>query len=318
MDVRYDRHKEKTSSLSSSAPTSEYLETYPKLGEALQACNLRFIINLPEESLRSAPRICFELQEAHWFYLDYLYENSRKQLPKLNMVTFFNLMLDTCDLLKAIYATPKQQRQLMDDWREYNKKVPSKGVILLNDQLTKCLMVQPWKGEKWTFPRGKINEGETEVECAKREAWEETGINVDGRVDPTAFVEADVHGTGNAVRMFMIPDIAETIPCRPNVRKEISKIGWVRLDRLPGWDPSVKETPLRFFAVEDFVPHIRQWVERRRQQGRERQQGGELLQRVKRQANEKALFSLNVEKIMEAFDHGWAHGSWNGYSDQAQ
>jgi 8-oxo-dGTP pyrophosphatase MutT (NUDIX family) len=30
--------------------------------------------------------------------------------------------------------------------------------------------------DDWTFPKGKLNEGETEIQAALRETWEETGL----------------------------------------------------------------------------------------------------------------------------------------------
>ncbi|CAK0823218.1 unnamed protein product, partial [Prorocentrum cordatum] len=175
-------------------PLAEWLQNYPKLGEALQTCSLRFVVNLPEESLVSAPRLCFELQEAYWFYLDYIYDNAKRELPKLNQMNFFHLILEANDVLRSIYSNPKARTQLFNQWREYCKKLPLKGAVLFNQDLTKCLMVQPWKGDKWGFPRGKINEDEAEIDCAIREVWEETGIDISGKLDATHFAPSSAEG----------------------------------------------------------------------------------------------------------------------------
>merc|ERR1719183_353345 len=252
---------------------NELLESYPKLEEALRTCSLRFVINLPEERMRNGPRLCFELQEAFWFYLDYLYDNAKKELPKLNQTNFVHLMLEASEILMAIYETPMARQKLLLDWRDYCKTVPLKGAVLLNQKLDKCLMVQPWKGDKWTYPRGKINEDESEIECAVREVWEETGLDITGLVDEHAFVQADVYGSGVQVKLFVVPGIAEEVPCAPNTRKEISKIAWVQLCRLPGWDCRDEPYPehglahLRFLAVAEFVPEIQRWVQDHRARG---------------------------------------------------
>jgi len=270
MEVRYDARAEASSK---DAALPEWVKTYPKLEEALHTISLRFVINLPEESLRNAPRLCFELQEAFWFYLDYLYDNAKKELPKLNQMNFVHLMLEACDVLRAIYVTSQQRQRLLQDWREYCKKVPLKGAVLLNQKMDKCLMVQPWKGDKWTYPRGKINEDESEMECAVREVWEETGLDITGLVDEHAFVQADVYGFGVQVKLFLVLGIAEEVACAPNTRKEISKIGWVELCRLPGWDCWDEPDPedglanLRFLAVAEFVPEIQRWVQDHRAWG---------------------------------------------------
>lgn len=240
---------------------SDWLPTYPRLAEALQTCFLRFVVNLPEESLRSAPRLCFELQAAFWFYLDYLHEGAKRELPKLKQHNFVYLMLESSDVLRSIYDSPKSRNQLFQEWRAYLRNVPLKGAVLLNKDLDKCLMVQPWKGNTWTYPRGKINEDESEGECAVREVWEETGIDITGRLNVEQFVRAYVDGKECEVKLFVVPDIPEEVPMAPNTRKEISKIGWITLASLPGWDPGNEEAGLRFFCVEPFVHGIQTWVE---------------------------------------------------------
>ena len=37
-------------------------------------------------------------------------------------------------------------------------------------------MIQSIYGKSWSFPRGKINKGESELDCAIRETFEETGV----------------------------------------------------------------------------------------------------------------------------------------------
>ena len=71
-------------------------------------------MGLPEESLQDAPRLCFELQEAYWFYLDYLYEQSKRELPKLSQVNFCHLMLESSEVLSPIYSTPKARQRVSD------------------------------------------------------------------------------------------------------------------------------------------------------------------------------------------------------------
>lgn len=265
MDVLYDARSEAAAQAAAQIPAlSEWLQSYPKLNSALVALSVRFIINLPEENLRDPARLCFELQEAFWFYLDYLYEGAKRDLPKLNQLSFVTLMVEADDVLQSIYSSTKARQQLFQDWRDYCRRVPLKGAVLLNAQLDKCLMVQPWKGDKWTYPRGKINEDESEGECAIREVWEETGIDISGRIDTSEFVKHDAYGTGCPVKLFLVQGIPLSSPCAPHTRKEIAKIGWIQLNKLPGWDPRGEESKLKFSCVEPFVPDIRRWVEGRR------------------------------------------------------
>lgn len=47
----------------------------------------RFIINVPEVELASVERICFQVEQAHWFYEDFVRE-IKPDLPSFQLKTF--------------------------------------------------------------------------------------------------------------------------------------------------------------------------------------------------------------------------------------
>lgn len=53
-------------------------------------------------------------------------------------------------------------------FKEYKKNVPTYGAMLMNQDLTKVVLVQGF-GNSWGFPKGKRNETEDPVLCAVRE-----------------------------------------------------------------------------------------------------------------------------------------------------
>ena len=58
------------------------------------------------------------------------------------------------------------------------------GIIFYNGkQNTKILLVKNTNGKYWSFPKGHIEQGETEKETAAREIKEETGLDVDIKKD---------------------------------------------------------------------------------------------------------------------------------------
>lgn len=57
------------------------------------------------------------------------------------------------------------------------KQEKSCGCIVINDK-NKVLLVHSNKGH-WGFPKGHMEEGETEIQTAKREVREETNIDVE-------------------------------------------------------------------------------------------------------------------------------------------
>lgn len=48
-------------------------------------------------------------------------------------------------------------------------RTPTCGAIILNPDLTKCLLVSSYDGKSWSFPGGKIARDETYAHCAVRE-----------------------------------------------------------------------------------------------------------------------------------------------------
>ncbi len=63
-------------------------------------------------------------------------------------------------------------------------ELKSCGVLVVRDEPVRefLLMKHP---DRWDLPKGHVDPGETEIECALRELWEETGIPADAiALDP--------------------------------------------------------------------------------------------------------------------------------------
>lgn len=63
-----------------------------------------------------------------------------------------------------------QVLEVLKQWREYKRSVPTYGAILLNEDMTHVLLVQSyWTKTSWGFPKGKVNQDEYPLNCAIRE-----------------------------------------------------------------------------------------------------------------------------------------------------
>ena len=59
---------------------------------------------------------------------------------------------------------------LMKEWRQFKSQVPTYGCIILDTSCKFCLLVHGFSSSNsWSFPKGKVNEGETPQQCALRE-----------------------------------------------------------------------------------------------------------------------------------------------------
>lgn len=64
--------------------------------------------------------------------------------------------------------------------------------VFVEGGVTKILLVEQYsaQGTHWGFPKGKVNEGESPLECAAREAKEEVGITFETIIPDVYFGEA--------------------------------------------------------------------------------------------------------------------------------
>jgi len=47
----------------------------------------RFLINIPHEERRDVVRLCFQIELAHWFYIDF-YRQGNPELPGIGIKEF--------------------------------------------------------------------------------------------------------------------------------------------------------------------------------------------------------------------------------------
>jgi 8-oxo-dGTP pyrophosphatase MutT (NUDIX family) len=86
----------------------------------------------------------------------------------------------------------------------------------------KYLLVQGRLSEKWSFPKGHIEEGETPLECVCREIKEETGLS--NLPNPMRCIPLRC-GT---YYLFWTPEVRVL----PRDDKEIMNIGWFSVDEI--------------------------------------------------------------------------------------
>ncbi len=123
--------------------------------------------------------------------------------------------------------------------------------------LTRRSMVMRNHRGEVSFPGGRVDEGETPVEAALREAHEEVGLDP---AAPTVVGEL-AHLNTIVSRSYIVPIIA-TLDHRPELRAqtvEVDRVLWTPLRELtaPGvyhverWGLPPLDRPLHFFELED-------------------------------------------------------------------
>jgi len=168
--------------------------------------------------------------------------------------------------------------QAFSEFLAYKTRVPVRGAILLNERMDEVLLVKGWKkGANWSFPRGKINKDEPDLDCAIREVYEETGYDVHaaGLVASranTKYIEMNLRE--QHMRLYVFRGIPMDTYFAPRTRKEISKIQWWKLSDLPtlkkkkpqqdgqGGDLAISGN--KFYMVAPFLPQLKKWISAQR------------------------------------------------------
>ena len=98
------------------------------------------------------------------------------------------------------------------------------GVVSRRDErgeVEVLLVHRPQHGD-WSFPKGKVEAGETDEECALREVWEETGLRCVPGSELPAVSYRDARGRAKTVRYWTM-----TADGDAEARNEIDGIRWL-------------------------------------------------------------------------------------------
>ena len=217
----------------------------------------RFIINIPQHERENLVRLCFQIELAHWFYMDFICIEDKT--------------LETCSLkqfIQHIFQHISWLRQNLPDiddiiksWRSYKQSVPTHGAIILDKEMTHVLLVQGYYAKNsWMFPKGKVNENELPHVCAAREVFEEVGYDISKSIDPSDFIESTFND--QLVRLYIVPGVDRfKTEFQTKTRNEIKFIQWFPITDLPATRnqivPYAKNT---FFMVVPFVKPLRRWI----------------------------------------------------------
>ncbi|XP_070543028.1 m7GpppN-mRNA hydrolase-like [Ptychodera flava] len=225
----------------------------------------RFLINIPGEEKQDLVRVCFQIELAHWFYLDF-YRQEKPELPACGIREFAAVVFKHCPYLND---HAEQVNEIISQWKDYKMSVPTHGAIILDETLQNILLVQGyWAKASWGFPKGKVNKDESEHQCAIREVLEETGFDINHLLDQNEYIQQRINDQD--IRLYLIPFVPKDTKFQPKTRKEIKSIEWFHIDDLPthkkDMTPKVNLnlSPNNFFMVVPFVKPLKKWISKQR------------------------------------------------------
>jgi len=212
--------------------------------EAVADVASRFLTPLQPSETSTVERLFGHIQQAHWFYVDEMVPMSGGSLPKMSSWDFCEVLFRVCPMLEPYRS---RSADFLAQYKAHLLTVPVHGVILLTRDCRHVLLVRGMGAKSWSFPRGKVNEGESGVACAVREVLEETGYDCRAALAWTAAARGAAGGGGGAalphtlhpphlqskeggktVTMYVavgVPDDGSVV-FRPRTKSEIDSIGW--------------------------------------------------------------------------------------------
>ncbi|KAF5287707.1 hypothetical protein FQA39_LY15807 [Lamprigera yunnana] len=253
----------------------------------------RFLIFVPPESKQNLIRICFQIELAHWYYLDFYVAND-SSLKGCSITEFATHVFQH---IPSLQQYCDKITEIMDEWKMYKQSVPTYGAILLSADLTHVVLVQSYFSKSsWGFPKGKVNQEEDPTHCAIREVLEETGFDITNYIDPNLYLEAIIHE--QLVRLYVIMGISMDTKFQPKTRNEIKACEWFAIADLPNNKKDV--TPKckigvnrnAFFMVLPFIKRIKALSQSNTKPKRNRQKSisiseGESSMKTKSKNNQK-------------------------------
>ncbi|XP_060850912.1 m7GpppN-mRNA hydrolase [Rhopalosiphum padi] len=235
--------------------------------EILDDLSCRFIINVPEVERQNLIRICFQIELAHWFYIDFYCDEHNLKPYGINQ--FAQHMFRHIPFLRS---RESQVLDVLKEWREYKRSVPTYGAILLNEDMTQVLLVQSyWTKTSWGFPKGKVNQDEDPLNCAVREVYEEIGYDIGSVINKDDYIETVLNDQIN--RLYIVPGVSMKTKFSPQTRNEIGSIEWFALDKLPSnrRDHIAAKSLNKhsFYMVLPFIRQLKTWVVKKRIKGKQ-------------------------------------------------
>ncbi|XP_050498440.1 m7GpppN-mRNA hydrolase [Diabrotica virgifera virgifera] len=219
----------------------------------------RFIICVPESAKQNLIRICFQIELAHWFYLDFYVGND----SRLKACSIYEFAAHVFQHIPHLKPESHKLNEIMEKWKEYKQSVPTYGAIMLSENLSHVLLVQSyWAKSSWSFPKGKVNEEEDPAHCAVREVLEETGFDISKYIDPDDYIQSTIND--QLVRLYIVKNIPMATKFSPKTRCEIKACSWFPVTDLPmSKKDATPKTKMgvnanAFFMVLPFVKRLKQ------------------------------------------------------------
>lgn len=171
---------------------------------------------MPGEERKDLIRIFFQIELAHWFYIDF-HCTENASLKPCSIKNFAENVFRHCSFL---IEHSHQVDAILSKWKIFKHAVPTNGAIILDESMRYVLLVQGfWAKASWGFPKGKVVEEESEMKCAIREVLEETGFDITNLIKSDQYLQISINE--QTIRLYIITNVPRSTKFEPRTRREI-------------------------------------------------------------------------------------------------
>ena len=232
----------------------------------------RFIINVPEEERSDLIRIFFQIEIAHWFYLDFYCESNLADGANFSPVTSSgssgsssssssddsssdteNLVhrrphhdahhpLKPCSIRTFAelifghcpFLAPhsSQVDDILSKWKVFKHAVPTNGAIILDETRRYVLLVQGF----WAKASWGFPKGKVFEEESEARCAQREVLEETG-FDISERLRDDqylqININEQTIRLYIVADVSKRTEFAPRTRREIKEVRWFPIDDLP-------------------------------------------------------------------------------------
>jgi ADP-ribose pyrophosphatase YjhB (NUDIX family) len=219
---------------------------------------VRFFLNASLETLSTIQDFAIVLEKALYFHKCVHKRIHRQQIHKPEWLKeaqqFFRH-------IPALNCYLSYEDRLWAAKEKLKKVAKPYGCIVFDQTFSSVLVVHHvMKTNVFSFPKGKAREGETPLETAVRETFEETGIDLSAVITDKYPIECERHGRASCM-LFMVWDVQKVANLKPpkTSEEEIAMVRWADISDVTKKGEYVPDGPTRTMlpAIERFAKKMR-------------------------------------------------------------
>jgi len=190
-------------------------------------------------------------------------------LQTFALKAFVKVLFEQCSVLQPYKG---QLEEIYSKFSQYKSQVPTMGAVLLDEHMQHCLLVRGVRKQAtWGFPKGKVDQGESDSKCAVREVFEETSFDIGPHLKEQDHIEVTYQNQRRKV--YIIRNIDRNTPFAPRAPGEIGNYAWMPISELPATKNEESAglftgdgTRHKCWAIWPFIKPLKAWIKKQGKQ----------------------------------------------------